>query len=72
MNPTLFELEAYIYAVEAHNDHERYGLPYEGGVRDQPWIWKLAVDCVISAQTAAIAAAHAQARENQAQELEEY
>lgn len=58
MDPTFFELEAYVYAVESYRDHERYGLPCEGGSKDQPHVWKLATMCVYEA----IAAAHAQAR----------
>lgn len=30
MEPTSFELEAYVYAIESFRDHERYGKPYEG------------------------------------------
>ncbi len=58
MDPTDFDLEAYVYAVESYQDHERYGLPYEWGSMDQPWVWLLATGVVIDA----IAAAQAQAR----------
>lgn len=35
MKPGLFEVEAYIYAVESYRDYERYKeLPYEGGLKD--------------------------------------
>lgn len=44
-DPDEFELLAYVYAVESARDHERYGRPYEGTVRDQPALWKHAVDC---------------------------
>lgn len=33
MEPTLFELEAYVYTIEFFRDHERYGLPYPGARR---------------------------------------
>ncbi len=65
MNPTLFDLQAYIYALEAFRDHGRYGLPYEGGSRDQPYMWKLALDCVEDAIGAARSQARAEARQEQ-------
>lgn len=36
-------------------DYERYDhkLPYAGGLMDQPVIWKLALDCAITARDAA-------------------
>lgn len=46
MEPTLFDLRAYNYAVSAFNEYEHYGFPYPGTIRDQPMIWRLAVDCV--------------------------
>jgi len=48
--PSAFEVEANLYAVQSHRDHERYGLPYPGALLDQPHLWKLAVDCVAEAQ----------------------
>ena len=64
MEPTDFDIEAYIYALESYRDYEPYGhLPYEGALRDQPWVWKLAVDVVKSAIDAARAQARAEARQ---------
>lgn len=48
-DPGLFELLAHEYAVESHAEYEHYGFPYPGTVRDQPHIWRLAVDCARSA-----------------------
>ncbi|CAN5197778.1 hypothetical protein BH24ACT19_BH24ACT19_11030 [soil metagenome] len=64
MEPTIFELEAYVYAIESYPDHERYGLPYPGSSKDQPYVWKLALDCVTDAINAARTQAHAEARQN--------
>ncbi len=63
MEPTSFELEAYVYAIESYRDHERYGLSYPGGSKDQPYVWKLTVDCVTDAVNTARAEAHAKARQ---------
>lgn len=67
MQPTDFDLEAYIYAIEAYKDNQRYGLPYPGGSKAQGWVWKLAVDCV----TDAMASANAQARSDARKRREE-
>lgn len=64
MEPTSFELEAYVYAIESYRDHERYGLPYLGGSKDQPYVWKLAVDCVTDAVNVVRSEAHAKARQD--------
>ncbi len=53
---------AYVYALESYQDHERYGLPYEGGSMAQPWVWKLAVDAVSSAIASATNQARVEAR----------
>ena len=51
MEPTAFEVYAYIDAAEAFRDFNAYEgkLPYGGGLMDQPYLWKLALDCMISA-----------------------
>lgn len=63
MDPTPFEMMAYVYAVKSYNDHERYGLPYEGGLMDQPFEWKIANDCVHDALNAARAQARIDAKD---------
>lgn len=63
--PTLADMLAYEYAIESFRDFEHYGLPYEGGSREQPYRWKLALDCVNSAMGAARAQAAAEARVKQ-------
>jgi hypothetical protein len=62
MDPTDFELWAYIYAIESYRDHERHGAPYEGGYLEWPWVYKMALDCVEDALAAGRAEARAKAR----------
>lgn len=62
MIPTAFEIMAYVFAIESYNDYERYGLPYEGGLVDQPWEWKLAVDVVKDALALGTAQARVDAK----------
>jgi hypothetical protein len=64
MEPDDFEIMAYVYAIESYNDFERYGnrFPYSGGLMDQPWAWKCALDCVMDALNAARSQAHAEAK----------
>ncbi len=64
MEPTAFEVHALVYALESYRDHQRYEkLPYEGGLMEQPWVWKLAVDVVHDAIAAASAQARAESRQ---------
>lgn len=62
MDPTVYEMLALEYAIESHNDFERYGLPHEGGLKDQPAVWKMATDCVKDALAAGTAQARVEAR----------
>jgi len=62
MKPTAFQVEVYEYTIESYRDHERYGLPYPRGSKDQLYVWKLAVDCVTDAVNQA--KAHAEARQS--------
>jgi hypothetical protein len=50
-----FKTAIYIYnAATWLQDYERYNkqLPYAGGLMDQPYIWKLALDCAMAARDA--------------------
>jgi hypothetical protein len=49
-DPTLEELEAYLFAALAYKDRARYGNPRGGGYLDQPAKWKIALDCIEDAR----------------------
>ncbi len=58
-DPSLYELECYLYAVTSYRDFRRYGLPRSGGNMDQPYMWKLALDCIHDAMSHAESEAQA-------------
>lgn len=68
MQPTPLDAWAYVYALRSYRDHEHYGFPYPGTIRDQPYLWKLAVDCVRDAINEARAQAAAEAAEKARQD----
>lgn len=70
--PTLYMLNALEYAIRAFHSFEAYGLPREGTVKDQPVIWRLAVDCIRTATTEGLAEASAEANALAREEQEQY
>jgi hypothetical protein len=62
-DPTMLEMWAYLNARRWHEEFERYGFPYPGTVRDQPYVWRLAVDCHKDATAEAQVAADHDANE---------
>lgn len=63
MQPTEDDSWAYICAVEDYRDYQAYNqLPYEGGLMDQPYMWKLGVDTVMHAVSVAKSEAYAAAK----------
>jgi hypothetical protein len=71
--PTGFELWAYVHAGEWAAEHSRYGFPYPGTIRDQPVVWRLAVDCHADATTEGrlLAEDHAEADRKEKEEQDE-
>lgn len=61
MAPTARDMWAYVDAVKAYREYEYFGLPYPGTIRDQPAIWRLAVECVRDGANEARAQASAEA-----------
>lgn len=52
-SPSLLQVRRRNQALDAFLDHEEYGLPYEGGSRQQPYQWKRTVNFAKSVQRAA-------------------
>lgn len=60
--PSVFELLAYVEAVEAWQEYSRYGMPHSGVIGDQLHRWRLAMDAVQGAQDVARQMASADAK----------
>ncbi len=58
--PTIGDLEAYLYAVRVYRDYQRFPnlYPRAGGLEDQPFLWHLALSCVLDAEAHADREAH--------------